>query len=447
MSNIISSQEKTRICDILLYLFFFFMPTAYTYPGRIYYHFTNLHGYKDFSLLQLLTLPSIVFSLLMIATRVIKKDYQQITKNTFLFGSAISLWCLVAGISLISNFATAGVGTNFVAVYLTALLIYIALMGYQLNEQTFIGIFVALALGSLYPLASGITEYYLLWGIPDTHTLIYSHYDLVKMQPYFDLTFGNTGNTAAFLMLVMPAFLALLILKPLTKPVYYLLVTTLILGFLNLLITESRAALLLFSAACFIVCYLKNPKTLLIATIIFLVGIFLLYCFDSEFLLSLAQRMKLLITMSNTHDDISVAMREGAWKEGWDIFMQHFKTGVGPGANFLYNSHFTAHQFNIEQASELGIGGFIVSIYLSLLILIKFARMLLQKSTLKNNNTLIFLIGPACYIGYGLLANMALTIGIVNTWIALTAAMLALTSHTEYKTRASKLTIENFACS
>lgn len=423
-----------NIRKFLIYSFFFFMPSAYSYPGRAYYKISHLQGYKDFSIPHLLLLPSILLATLLIVERLCTKNSYKISMTQFNTSLLyiLFLWFLAATFSLDINWSIDVANINYVAVYYTSLLVYIAFLNLNLTEEEYIGIFIALALGSLFPLISGVIEYYQYCGIPDSKTFIYTHCDLKKMRHYSQATFGNTGNTAAFLMLIIPPFFALLVHEKLKKQLRWLFGIILFLAVINLIIIYSRSAFItLFIASLFITYKRSFRFCIMYALILLLFFISIRIIFPDLFSTS-ANYLNNAILL-NSHDN-SVAVRGSAMKIGWQIFLDHFFAGTGPGANIYYNPYTSAHQFNIEQASELGILGFIASILLCLATFIKFIKIIWDKNLKLCYRTLIFIVGPTSYLFYGTLANMPLNIGVVNSWISLMVALLALVENksTEY---------------
>jgi uncharacterized protein with PQ loop repeat len=71
--------------------------------------------------------------------------------------------------------------------------------------------------------------------------------------------------------------------------------------------------------------------------------------------------------------------------------------------------------------------GIVASILLALAVFYRLIKILLTGSSdTLNSERFTLIIGPVSYLLYGLLSNMVLNIGIVNSWIVLMAAFLAL---------------------
>jgi len=439
---------KINIRLFLIYAFFFFIPAAYSYPGRIYNRLAALQGYKDFSLFHLILLPSVLFGILFICHRVITKNYQSITinlKTNLLPLTSLFLWFLAASISFAANSEIDISSTTYIATYLSGLLLYFAFINSTLTSKEYLGIFTAIALGSLFPLVLGVIVFFKTWGLfSNAHEFMYAHFDQIKMQPYFQQTFGNTGNTAAFLILITPAIFALLLQNKLSKPLKFLFSVTLSFALLNLLITDSRVAFLTIFIACYCTAYMKSRRCLLIFVIASIYIFGLIHTLAPNFWSLFIERLEVAFTLQNTHEDTSVALRGSAIQTGWNIFLHHFLTGVGPGASAYYNPYTSAHQFNVEQAADLGILGFIASIALCIAIYVRLGILLANRTSPLAYQKFVFIIGPACYITYAIMANVALNIGVINTWIALTCAFLALSEFKLSNTEPTIMTADTY---
>jgi hypothetical protein len=428
---------KINLRSGLLYLFFFFLPCIFTYPGRIYFHIIGLHTDRPFGWLQLMLLPTVILPLIFIIKRAINRDYQlrSLSFNNVILLVMIVLWFIAGTISFIANQKYSPLVSLFYASeYLSILFIACAFINLKLSLEEYYGIFAVMALGALVALIPGIIAFFLSWGIPSPRMMYYAHSNLMKMHEYMILTFGNTGNTAQFIVLVAPAFLLLTLKANLNYFLKTLLIICLVIMAINLLIVESRISFLILYCFGALLATMKSGKVLLKYFLTSFVFLFVLSQIAPSFYLTVMGAMHQVIAF-NAATDNSVSERILAMQEGWKIFHHHFFTGVGPGMSFYYNSYTTAHQFNIQQASELGILGLICSILFCVYVLFRFILLLFRYRTDINFERLILMAGPACYVIFGLFANIGLSIGTTNTWVAIMIAMLTLSGGQLAKTQ------------
>jgi hypothetical protein len=409
-----------RISVVLV--LFFFLPAAFSYPGRAYYWLTKLRAGEIVSAFHVLLLPTIILSILLLIIRSQKKFH--INKSEVGILSVLILWTLAATLSFIFNFSIEDVQINYISAYFSSFLVYLALKNFPLTKNQINLIFLALSLGSLFPLISGLIAYYHQWGIPNASTLILSFYSLPTMTEYHQATFGNVGNTAAFLTLISPPLFMLSIDKKRSLILRSWFWICLLLVILNWLIIQSRTAFFVLFIAALFVLYFKSPKKSILIIIALIFG---LEVFKTSGIFNFfSERLSVAIKLDRQGDN-SVDERLAAMQQGWNIFLNNWEVGVGPGASQYYNSFSTAHQFIVQQGAELGVLGLLAS---SLIVIIVFYRLfkilVIGSSNALNKERFIFIIGPASYLLYGMLANMALNIGVVNTWIVLMAALLAL---------------------
>jgi O-antigen ligase len=252
-----------------------------------------------------------------------------------------------------------------------------------------------------------------------------TRYEFNAFKPYEDATFGNQGNTAAFLVLVGAPMVAIALDRAQKKwcRIWFGALAGLIM--VHLIIVQSRTAFVAWLAVVLLVLFFQRRvgiSVLSVGTVI--IGMFYLVPSDAagEFL----KRMGWAVRFDTEHD-LSAAGRVDAMRIGWQVFKDHWVTGVGPSAMHFYSPYDTAHQFFIEQGAEVGVLGLLATVFLVVIVAFRLFQILRKgPNTPANRMRFLFCIGPFAYLLYGLLANVVVNITTINTWICLTAAMLAM---------------------
>ena len=106
-----------RISVVLV--LFFFLPAAFSYPGRAYYWLTKLRAGEIVSAFHVLLLPTIILSILLLIIRSQKKFH--INKSEVGILSVLILWTLAATLSFIFNFSIEDVQINYISAYFCTL--------------------------------------------------------------------------------------------------------------------------------------------------------------------------------------------------------------------------------------------------------------------------------------------------------------------------------------
>ncbi len=427
---------------LLLLALFFFLPAASNLPGRAYYYFTGLNDISTVVGYQVLLIPSVVIPILLLITR--SSDQVMPVRNVWgqRIGWAMFLLFVAGTVSFIANINTELVALFYIAGSLAPFLIYIALRGLRLSQQDCDSIMKALALGMMFPLLFGLRAYYQAWGIPSFETLQMSRYYIARMTPYMNETFGNTGNTAALLVLVGATLLAFVLDRNRAKTLRWWMCVPLVLLLMHVAIVSSRTAFLVILVLLPVFVYFRQPSKWSIAAI----GLSLLLvvsqsALDESKAAAMFSRNLEMALRLDQHRDGSVRERVSSINEGWRLFKDHPFTGVGPGASRLFNTHAAAHQFNISQAVEMGILGLASSLALFVCVMARAIQIIRNGSRDQQNiQQFIFIMGPVAYLLFGFIGAIPLTTGIVNTWITLCAAFLALTEYHPVEHEASQTT-------
>jgi hypothetical protein len=335
-----------------------------------------------------------------------------------------SFACL-AFLSLAINDRTDDSSLQWVGTYLSPALIVLAVQTVSIDETFCRRCWIAIAAGALVPLSHGLIKYYGEWGIPTGADLLLSRYSLEKMEPYMHATYGNTGNTAAYLALILPAWIGLaLARKRLSARERIFFGTAALIGIANVLIVESRTLFIVLALAvpC-VLLYLRIRATWAVVAIVIVGGVVAL-----PLLSAWDQFLDLTVgAFEGTESDSSVSERVEAMRFGLRTLADHPAFGLGPGNTLVTNPYTSAHQYWVQQGSELGVWGLALAAAISLWVLLRVA-LLVAKGDMefKGFARFIFLIGPGAYVFYGCIANMPLSQNVVNSWIGLFAAMVGL---------------------
>lgn len=353
----------------------------------------------------------------------------------------LACWFFGATLSCLLNWKTDEVLLTYCAVFLCGAAIFVALSGVSLSSAHLDIAIVGLAIGSMFPLINGLLAFAGEWGVPDMTTAVSAYKNVLRMHSYEEITFGNRGNTAAFIVILAPMLLSILLDKRKRRALRAFCAVTLIPVALNLLVLQVRAAFLTLLAALVIVwvfrCGIRRLPVLFMALVL---GWLLLFKFQPEVGSMLTDEILPVIT-ADTEGDTSVQGRADAIKEGWQIAERHWLLGIGPGGALTIHSRDSAHQFQVQQAMETGILGLIGATLFSFGVLAALFRTVVRgRRDEVNDIRFLLLIGPASYVTYSIMANAALNSGSLNTWTVLIASMLALMPPFSARARVSRTT-------
>jgi O-Antigen ligase len=409
----------------LLCLLFFFLPAANSYPGKAYYFLTSMHGSISLPFIILLLIPANVISVLLLMIRLANGEnfFSNLTRFSLTLLITIGVFFLAGTFSIIANFEIPGAVTAYMSTIMSVWLIALAFVNLRLGRGQNRLIYIAFAIGCLFPLILGLKAYYNSWGIPNLPTVVMSHFDLIKMDQYFTQTFGNADNTSVIMGMAGIIFFCLLLNNRFYKSDLILFGIVFAFLVINLLILEVRTTIVCFIFLSLVISYVRSRRFFL-GYILMLGGLFLIiYVLSPTGLYLFLNR----INMAMTWSDNSAAERLEAMRIGWKVFKDNFILGVGPGASSYFIIYSTAHQFNIQQAVELGILGCIASIVICFLAIWQFFRLsFLYYIGKVEFEKLTFASAPAFYFLYSTFSNPPLALGVVNTWICIAVIMLFL---------------------
>lgn len=341
--------------------------------------------------------------------------------GTALIGVALLGFCFFATLSALANPLPEDGWLPLLGCYVMPLLLFHSVSVLRLNETQVRRLLLIVAWGTLIPLTWGAWEFYKEWGIPTGVELLESRYNLVRMADYMAKTFGNTSNMAAYLALVMPTLGASLITYWHDRRARAVFGAALLMGVVHVLIVQSRTLLIVLTLA--------FP----------LITIFYRLRFGAIFFLLLAAVAAIVIPvltavnqfLANTvgavadpNDDSSVSDRFQAMQAGLQILRDHLSFGVGPGNSMIYNPFTSAHEYVLQQGSELGAIGIPLAILLTgayVLRLLSICRT--RTSDPYRKIRFAMMIGPVVYFIYGVIANMPIAENVETPWVGLTSLL------------------------
>jgi O-antigen ligase len=336
-------------------------------------------------------------------------------------GVTLLAFCFFAALSTLVNPLPEDGWLPLLACYVMPAILFYAVSVMRLDESQVRRIILLVAFGALIPLIWGGWEFYKEYGIPTGIDLLESRYDSVRMAGYMSKTFGNTGNMAAFLAILMPTVGAALLTYWRDRSARALLGFTLLVALVHVLIVQSRTL--------FIVLTLIFPVITLFYRLRFGAIIFLL-------LVGLGAIVIPVLTIAGQffdytigaaaqlNDDSSVSERFEAMQAGIQILRDHPSFGVGPGNSLLFNRFTSAHEYILQQGSEIGAIGIPLAILLAGTYASRLLKICLARSRDPYSKVrFAMMVGPVTYFVYGVIANMPLAENVETPWVGLTSLL------------------------
>jgi hypothetical protein len=349
-----------------------------------------------------------------------KTIWEKITLTGFV------LWIVAATVAYVATASDLQSFYNYLGL-LFGLVMYICLRGMTLTSREASAVLLGLAVAIAISFAPPLKAYYDAFGIPDPVTLLESHFEVGRMEKYEALTYGNTSSTAGMIVLLIPGCIAEGIKR--TRPLMWRACFGCAAGLmlLNLVIVESRTAFLMLILMVAAISYFYGKMRIIV---VIAVGALALVALrsggeDSRAWSLFSTRLKDAITLNSVRD-VSVRDRQAAIQDGWNKFERNWTTGIGIGNSTSESIYGAAHQFNVEQAEELGILGLIASILVLVGLVGRFVYLLKLRRSFDTDIRFSLLIGPSCYLIFGAIANISLNYGQYNSWIATAAALAGL---------------------
>lgn len=343
-------------------------------------------------------------------------------------GLGLALWWLGATCSLAINWRTELVVVTYLSVFVGGAVIYIGLDGIEITgHELEVGI-AGLVAGSLVPLLLGLRAFWGTWGSTDWQVILNAYQDPLRMLPYEEATYGNRGNTANFIVIVAPICFWVVLDSSRRLWIRAVCAVALIPVSVSLVVLGVRAAFITMLLAFALIWGFKlGVRRYIYFVASCALGGWLFARYAADITETLSDRLEPVVTVDAVQDP-SVLDRSAAIKEGIEIGVRHWLVGIGPGAGLSEHSLTSAHQLFVQQFMETGILGLAGSIALTLGVFALLLRTLLHgQDKGANNLRFTLIIGPASFLVYGVLANDTFNLGIIDTWTALVASLLALT--------------------
>jgi hypothetical protein len=414
---------------ILIGLLLAFEAAAYALPGRAYLHVVGLSDASAPIGLGVLLHPAFLVGAALFvyqAPRHRRTTIRRSRADVFVLGAFF--WLSAATLSCIANYERDQVLLTYLMVFVSGGLAYLSASCLELSTAATEVLFAAMMLGALFPLLGGIREYVAEWGVPNANILMTAILDLPRMELYESATFGNRGNTAAFLMLIGPPAVWMLAnrsrhwMMRCANGVFLSLVVA------NLLIIQVRAAFIAWALVCALIWRFRTGSRLAYVAFSVTAALTLLAVVQATPDVGdvLVDRFQPVLTMEVASDN-SLLERSEAMQEGLNIAKSNWLLGVGPGGALTVHSKTSAHQFFIQQFMETGIVGLVGTILVSTGIILYLLKTVAEGASQEHARMRFgLLLGPTGYLLYGFLANLTVNIGYVNTWSAICAVMLGL---------------------
>lgn len=350
------------------------------------------------------------------------------TRGCWLLGNGMLIWLIGGMLSFVGHEPSVLTASQLIFGLLIPFAVYLGLRRLRLSERQWTWAFVAIAAGLILPLVSGTLAFRATFGSLSLDTIMKAYLDPIAWEDYGGATFGNRGNLAYLLVIVFPGLVWLAFSRRSPLWARGILATAAGLTALNLMITQSRTAILIAATSLPVMGMFRFRKqwkwvagglaaSLLIAWMVIDLP-------DNA--KNLVERTILAGSWNRDMDD-SALERTIAMGKAWTLFKQNPLLGIGPGRALEENPFTSAHEFILNQASELGILGMVGSALWCLGILWQFGAAFasgLRRS--HGEREFVLLLGPTCYVLAAIMANVPVTLTHNNSWMLITMGLAGL---------------------
>ena len=284
----------------------------------------------------------------------------------------------------------------------------------------------AMAIGAAVPAVVGVAAYVVSFGIPlSSADLLAAKIALFRPYLFQELTFGNVGNLADFVLLTLPA--AILGLVRPTAPRWLNVASGVAaVAILSaLLLTASRGAMAIAGAevvAITALLLLIHRGRQVIAPLAVLAALAVV-ALSPEVRRTYSELLPQGTGTQVASTDESASVRLEALKTGLRVARDNLPFGVGTGQYRAFDEVYTApHSLLVQLLAENGIAGGLAFLAIAALLLIDGVRALRPEQRALHD---LFLLRAACLVGafgfllHGLLAGAPLALGPVNVWATL----------------------------
>jgi hypothetical protein len=320
---------------------------------------------------------------------------------------------VAASVSTLFN-ASALTAINLVLGYVIPLLLYFASRDARLAVAGIRLVVLALSAGLLLRFGIGLATFVTTFGLPSNPIEVFFMRDAVQASAYVDATFGNTGNTASLIAVVLPVLLASLARLGFAWPGRVFIVVTVVVLLANALVTGSRGVLAfaLLSAALVVALFVRWRSIALSACVALASA-----AWWSDALLGDADLSGLFdyLTLAGATDHSAIERAESI-SIGLETVREN-PMGVGPNRSIEVNAYSVPHQFAVNQASDIGILAFALWGLITVTVTLRFSAD--AAATLRGTGvpSVVFSLTAAIWLLYGMTLNMATTAGTCISWI------------------------------
>jgi hypothetical protein len=333
----------------------------------------------------------------------------------------------------IANLASAAASINVETVEATLFrgilpfIVYLSFVGLAIERRDETRMLLAFAAGGGWLFLQGTVAYLSEWGIPDLKMVLWSRFDVDRMEGYSEATLGNVGHMGSYCILVCVPILygTIRYTDKILFRLFFIAVVSL--GLFNLVVSGSRAGLLLILAAIFlIIASLGIGRLLTLAAIVLGIAFFTMpswitFVSDPEVL------SRYMPGLVEGGVDISVEERLESVHQGWEMFWENYLIGIGPGMSLKYNTWGVPHMSLPHQFSELGLIGGICFVYLNVVVIFNaLIAVLTAKGKEASSHRFLWMLGPALWYSFGLFAGITFNLAYALVWSGISAAMLGL---------------------
>lgn len=365
--------------------------------------------------------PCLLFSGFILFHRALHRDRRMLRwRDAGALVFVLFAWVVVASLSTIANAnANPVIVDNLVWSYLAPFILFLSIYGLRPSSADYESIFFSFSLGLALRFSIGAWTFYQTWGIPSFSDLAVARFDLLQMDSYMSVTFGNTSSTASVLAVTIPVLVTSLMI-PRRGLAWLISLPALAVCVANVFITGSRATIIIVALVITLIAIkIKSRARFAVFAVLTMAVVLFVSNIGDE---SLA-RFKAVLEIDEQGDQ-SVAGRLDSISYGLEHMCDH-ALGTGPGISFLDNPYSVPHQFAVAQGSDLGPLGMVCVILLSVAVLVKVIRLDLRRRQ-ELTGAIAFQFGALTWIVFAMTANIGLSSLATMPWSGLLALFLAL---------------------
>lgn len=351
------------------------------------------------------------------------RDYIVLKRQSSPAAFVLAGWVLVATVSTAVNLnieASFDLLWDLLWGYWVPFMLFMSLIGLKINDDDFRWILTAFALGLAFRFGYGAITFYFEWGVPSLAELLLARYNLVRMQDYMDATFGNTSNSASIIAIALPVLVLSMLSRPLSATTKFIMGGGIVILGMNLLITGSRAGILVVSVVLIIAALKVRSRWRYSILLALVLAVYSANEYAGEaFVGSLRSVLDADIQADNSLSERAESIEFGL------AMMFDYPLGVGPGASHLYNPYSVAHQFVVAQGSELGVLGMAFVLLFMSIVVFKTLMMTWNSGGVALPPAAVFRFGALSWVLVAMTANVPVSFGPTIPWIGIPLMLIA----------------------